>query len=136
MPYATPSAADFKARYPEFTAVPDVTVTAVIADAEGEVGATWIDQDRRPAVLALSAHWLAGQGYQHAQNGEGGSAVPVAGPLRSSKVGDVDESYGAAGKAPGAPGGKDAAASDLSATAYGQRFMALRRRSFPSAMVV
>jgi hypothetical protein len=135
MPYATPSAAEFKARYPEFSAVADASVTAVITDAEGEAGATWIEADRRPAVMALSAHWLATQGFLHAQAGAGGVAVPVAGPLRSSKVGDVEESYGVAAKA-GGGASKDASASDLDATPYGQRFMALRRRSFPSALVV
>jgi hypothetical protein len=136
MPYATPTPAEFKARYPEFAAVPDASVTAVIAEAEGEVGVTWIETDRRPAIMALSAHWLTVQGFAHAQSGAGGVAVPVSGPLRSSRVGDVEESYGMPARASSGDGKSASALSDLDATSYGQRYLSLRRRSFPGVMVL
>lgn len=132
MPYTTPTPAEFKARFPEFAAVADATVTALVSEAEGDVGVTWIENDRRPAVMALAAHLLAVSGYAFAQAGSSGP-VPVAGPLRSSKVGDVEESYGVAA---GAKGSDRSASTDLDGTTYGQRFLALRRRSFPSAFVV
>lgn len=62
MPYTAPTAADLKARYPAFAAVADVTVTAVLADALLDVGETWIEDHRAPAMLALAAHWLQSQG--------------------------------------------------------------------------
>jgi hypothetical protein len=132
MPYATPTPNDFKARYPEFAAVEDLTVAALVSEAEGEVGATWVENDRRPAVMAFAAHLLASSGFAFARAGTG-APIAVAGPLRSSKVGDVEESYGAPGTS---KAGDKSSATDLDGTAYGQRFIALRRRSFPSAMVV
>ena len=133
MPYATPTPTDFKLRYPEFAAVADATVVVLVSEAEGEVGPTWIDNDRRPAVMALAAHFLAVQGFAHAQT-DGSTITPVAGPLRSSKVGDVEESYGASGRVGSMADANPS--SDLDATAYGQRLIELRRRSFPSGLVV
>jgi hypothetical protein len=46
------TAAEFKARYPEFATAPDAFVTAVIAEQEVMVSDSW--GDRRGMVLSLS----------------------------------------------------------------------------------
>jgi hypothetical protein len=132
--YTPPSVAVFRARYPEFAAVPDATVEAVLTDAIAEVGTLWIEDDRKPAQLALTAHWLVGQGVLGGIVAAGGGAVQTAGPVASVKVGDVETTFAKASG--GSSGGSSGSLSDYLTTSYGQRFLALLRRSFPPVAIV
>ena len=121
-----PSASVLKARYPEFTPVPDELVDMVIADAEGLVGGSWQEADQLPAMLALAAHYLAMEGEPARSSGEDFSAA--AGALASIKVGDVETRYGPRG-AGVVQSGQTQGISD---TPYGQRYLALKARNTTS----
>lgn len=62
MPYTVPTAADLKTRYPAFAAVPDVTVDAVIIEANRSVDETWTEGDYTQAIMLLSCHIMAMEG--------------------------------------------------------------------------
>ena len=129
MAITLPTAADLKARFPEFAPVADGLVGAVIGEAAGSVDETWRGADRSPAILALAAHMLALEGEPGRTNGT--STGAGVGAVQSIKVGDVETQFGSRGA--GVVAG--AASLGLTDTTYGQRFIALRRRNFPSVTV-
>ena len=120
MSITPPPAADLKARYPALAAVADATINVVMADAAQWVDDRWREADRVPAVLALTAHFLAIEG---AVSGDASSAIN--GPVASSKVGDVAVTFARRG------GAAQGDMSGFGETAYGQAFLRLRRRNFP-----
>lgn len=128
MAYVPPVAADLKARFPEFTPVSNTLIDLILAEATAQVGETWLERDRKPATLYLAAHLLAMEGEpERSQTGQGNAAT---GPVRRSKVGDVETEF--AGSEAGAGDG----ASSYSSTGYGRRFLDLMRRNFPAVAVV
>lgn len=57
MAYTVPTAADFKAIYPDFAAVEDATVMAWINRVNGrDVDTSWLEADFAPAIEAAAAH--------------------------------------------------------------------------------
>lgn len=135
MPYTPPTAATFKVRYPEFAAVPDATVTAILGEAALEVGPSWIEDDRAPAQMALTAHLLVMQGALGGLiTSADGSSVQTSGPVSRVKVGDVETTFSSpSGSSGGSEGGSQ---SEYALTAYGRRFLRYLRRSFPPVAVV
>lgn len=122
MTIVLPTSAQLVARYPEFADVGSALIEAVIADAGGYVNDTWREGDQIPAILALVAHMLAMEG----RGAGGGSAV--SGAVTSVKVGDVSTTFAGRGGAMDMNG--------FGSTAYGERFLALRRRNFPIMFAV
>lgn len=123
MPYTAPTAAEFKARFPEFASVADATVDAHIAEATRWVDESWIEEDYQPAVRFLAAHQMASEGQLVA----GGPAVgAVRGPLKSARLGDASESYG------DRISGLSGTDAELATTAYGVAFLRLRRANHPA----
>jgi len=120
MAWLPPPAAVFKTRFPEFTALADVYLDLIIAEAAGAVPDTWKDADRSVGVLFLTAHKLASAGADG--SGPGGSGVAVTGAIKSEKVGDVSYEY--AGMDTSAKGPFSAYGS----TNYGKEFAAIARR--------
>ena len=134
-----PTLADFRARYPEFTPVPDGLAAGVVTEAGLFVDETWRDSDRAPAVLALAGHLLSREGEPGrsstlAAGGALAAAPGALGSLTGMSVGDVSVSYSDASSA--SSSGDGASASDYSTTAYGRLFLRLRARNFPAVMVV
>lgn len=125
MVWTAPTLQQFRDRFPEFVNRSDGNVQAVLDEAVGEVGDTWIESDRTPAVLHLTAHLLASSGTGV---GAGGGGVAVTGPIRSRTVGDVSVTFAGAGSTK----------SDdlLATTGYGRRYLALMRKNFPAVSVV
>lgn len=123
------TAADLKARYPEFNAVSDTYIEAVLSEAALSVDETWIATDRVPATLALAAHMmtLEGEPARTANGGVGGATAEV----KRVKVGDVETEFNVAAPASGAGG-----ADDYGSSLYGAAFLRYRRRSFPGIIVV
>lgn len=121
------TAADLKARYPEFNAVSDAYVDAVLSEAALSVGDTWIATDRVPATLALAAHMMSLEG-EPARTANGGVAVTET--VKRVKVGDVETEFAVAS------GGGASGADDYGTTLYGVAFLRYRRRSFPGVIVV
>lgn len=130
MAYATPTATEFKTRFPEFGTVSDDLVSAIIAEQEPQVGETWIDADRRPALMYLTAHILNTSGYPAAT-----AAIAVLnaqrGPMKRRKVGDVETEYAGAGSS-----ANSGVSNIYAATSYGRMFLTYMRRNFAPFAVV
>lgn len=104
--------ADFRARFTEFAAIDDTVVQLNIDDATLEVSANFgTFQDA--AILFLAAHYLTLS--QDAASGQVGTVGAVA----SESVDGVSQSFVTASA-------KNANDQLLSATVYGQRFLAYR----------
>lgn len=128
-----PTAADLKARYPEFTGVADALVNAIIAEVNPMVDEGWEVGDQKPGVLALAAHTLSREGYPARAGAGGGSFDPTNRPIINRKVGDVSVTYGRT------DGGADEAASggyNYKSTVYGQTFLRLLRLNAPAVGLV
>ncbi|QJD54314.1 putative structural protein [Aminobacter phage Erebus] len=130
MAWTAPTIDDFKTRYPEFVGIADPTLQMILDEAIAEVGDTWVEKDRTPAVLSLTAHMLASQGLGAPSAGGGG--VAVTGAVKRRKVGDVEVEF--AGVA--SEGSGNGALSGYRTTMYGRRYLELMRKSFPAVYVV
>lgn len=130
MAFVPPTAADLKARFPEFAPVSDSLVNLILAEALPKVGETWIEADRRPAILYLAAHLLAMEG-EPGRSATGGG-IGATGPVKRRKVGDVEVEYAGGGTSAG--GGSDE--SGFLLTHYGRRYRELMRRNFPAILAV
>lgn len=128
--YIEPTAADLKARFPEFASVADATLELILAEAIGQVGDTWLERDRRPAQLYLAAHMLAMEG-EPARSMGSGTVGGVTGPMKSRTVGDVRTEFAGFAGAGGAT--TDAG---YETTAYGKQFLRLLRLNFPPIAVI
>lgn len=129
MAYTPPTPASFKARYPEFAPVSDVLIQLVLQEAFDEVGDTWLERDRARAQMLLTAHKLTMEGEPgRSVSGQGSAGT---GTVRRRKVGDVEVEFATPGSGVGG-----FAATGYTATVYGQEFLALLKKNFPSPMVV
>lgn len=117
-----PTPADLKARYPEFDAVSESRIAGVITETALDVGEAWPEEYRKPARIALAAHLLAMEG---ALRGDQTAGASIAGDVASVSVGDVSTSF--ASPASASTGG---ASARFEGTAYGKRFLELRRLAF------
>lgn len=136
MAVQTPTAADFKARYPEFAAVSDTLIGLQIAEASNFLDEDWRDVDQKPAIMSLVAHLLTIEGYPDRLNG--GSVFDPGLSHRSMKsrsVGDVSVSYGD-GSGAGGSGGSGSLLSTLDTTVYGQRFAQYMKLNVPTIGLV
>lgn len=132
MAWTSPTVDELKARFPLFANVDDSILQLILDEAVADVGVTWVDKDRTPAVLYLAAHLLATQGFAGA-TGTGGGGAAITGAIKKRKVGDVETEFaGAAGA------GSDGWGSSpfYDSTVYGQMFLRLLRRNFPAIAVV
>lgn len=130
MVYVPPTASDLKARFPEFTSVPDATVNLILAEAINAVGETWLERDRKIATIYLAAHTMAMEGEPG--RSAGGTGGGVTGPVKSRTVGDVRTEFAGFG----ASGGGAVSDAGYEMTAYGRQFLRLLRLNFPAIMVV
>jgi hypothetical protein len=130
MVYSPPTAADLKARFPEFVPVGDSLINLLLAEAGAQVGETWVKRDRKPATLYLAAHLLTMEG-EPGRTATGQSSA-ASGPVRRRKVGDVEMEFAT----PGATGRFAQASIGLDGSVYGQQFMRLQRLNFPGVAVV
>lgn len=112
MPVPTPT--DLKARYPEFKQA-DETVGLVISEAALEVAQSAWGKFYASGVLALAAHMLS---IETRRGGTGAGAMP--GPVTGKKAGEIQFNYAA----PPVNSMDEAA---LASTAYGQRYLHLRK---------
>lgn len=132
MAYTAPTAADLKARFPEFAAVSDTLINLILEEASARVGDTWLERDRKPATLYLAAHLLKSQGEPDRTNNVNGEMLP-SGPVQVRQVGDVRVEFGSSG------GGANvvySGSADFERTAYGREYLRLLRMNFPAVAVV
>lgn len=124
---ATATAADVKARYPEFTGVTDELISAVVAEAANMVDDGWEVADQKPAIMALAAHLLAMDGWPARLTSS--FSVETAGrELIARRVGDVSVQYA---QGSGASSGSTFLTS-LGTTTYGKRFAQLLKLNAPA----
>lgn len=131
-----PTRQEFTDRYPSFASASPALINALLQEALGAVDETWIEQDRKPALLAYAAHLLAVELYGNPVLDLGnGQAMRVSGPLSSAEVGPAKASFADGGS--GSSGGASGASADsLASTTYGQRYLQLLRRNKPPVLVV
>lgn len=129
-----PTPADLKARYPEFTQVPDPTITLIIEEVSPMVDDGWEASDRKPGVLALAAHVLSREGYPARAGAGGGTFDPTARPVLSRKVGDVSVTFGRTDGGSDEGGGSNGY--NFKSTVYGQTFLRLLRLNAPAVALV
>ena len=144
--YFPPTVPDFLARFPGFSGFPTATIELVLQEAIADVGPLWVQKDRWNATLYLTAHllWTQEQGViDPATNGAGGgggsTSTVTGGQLKRRKVGDVEvewsvDSTKTTAGGDGIQGGTTTA--NYQETPYGQRYLELMRKSFPSVRVV
>lgn len=130
MAYTTPTAADIKERFPEFSSVSNNLIDLIIAEAVGVVNTSWVEADYRPAIMYWVAHTLVSQGHGVAG---GGASVVLTGPMKSRQVGDVKVEFAGVGGSGGAGNGSS---SLYDTTAYGRRFLDYLRANFSAIAVV
>lgn len=129
MAYTQPTAATFKARYPEFMPVSDALVGLVLQEAFDEVGDTWLERDRARAQMLLTAHRLTLEGEPDRTST--GASIAATGVIKRDKVGDVETEWaGVSGS------GSGSSSSGYGSTTYGQEFAALMSKNFPAVAVV
>lgn len=130
MAWTPPTVEEFKIRFPEFATVADETVQAVLDEAVGDVGPSWIERDRTPGVLHLAAHLLAVSGSGGLGAGGGGAAVT--GAIKRRTVGDTTTEF------TGISGGSSTGGQldYYRSTSYGVRYLSIMRRNFPAVAVV
>lgn len=132
MAYVSPAYEDFVAVYPEFFGViPSERFDSLLPFAESEVGDTWIESDRIPAIFALIAHWFFSASLLSGGIGVTGGAT--SGPIVSETVGPLSVSY----RNTQIPLRTSSSGSSyLDSTPYGLLFENLRMRSFPAVAIV
>lgn len=129
MAFVAPTASDLKARFPEFGSVSNDLINLILAEALPKVGETWIEADRRPAILYLAAHLLSMEGEP--ARSSSGVGISATGPLKRRKVGDVEVEYAGGGE-----GGGSSDASGYMLSHYGRRYRELMRANFPAIRAV
>lgn len=136
MAYTKPTAAEIKARFPEFTSVSDVLIGLVIDECEPQCGEDWLDRDRKPALMFLVAHKLAIQGQPAQSLTPGGTGVSL-GVIKRRKVGDVETEYQNANERLGTGAGVNTvSASGYELTPYGREFRTYLRKNFTAVAAV
>ena len=115
-----------KALFPEFSAVNDVRIQALLDIANLSVSQKVWGSAYAPGMAYLVAHLLKRSGA--AIGVSGGSSN--AGTVSSEKVGELPRSYSA-------PGGSGSSGEDafLSTTSYGMEYLRLRRQLLVTPMV-
>ena len=153
MPYVVPTAAELKARFPEFADVADPQVTIFISAAVNEVEpAQYIEKYYTPAIIYLAAHymWLYQQqllinanAVSGGGSGGGGEEGAVQTYLSTMRWEDFQVDFRSS-KANTTGGGST---STWSATmgnvsplygrsVYGQLYVELRKRNLPSVVLI
>ena len=135
-----PTPANLKARYPEFTPVEDSRIALFIQEAFSQVSDKWRVVDQPVAILALAAHHMSLEGEPSA------SATVVGTPagtnltdgkfLKVLQVGDTKNEWAeSTAKSASANMSATAAQAELRSTAYGAKFLRLRRQNFAGLRV-
>ena len=119
MAYTAPTPAEFKIRYPEFTAVTDERVQYWLTDALRYVTDGWIEADRAVAEMAYAAFELCKAGAGTSGGAVGDLAAMGVTDFRSASMSVSFDASVVSGKASGGYG----------ANRYGREFLTYLRRN-------
>lgn len=131
MAFVAPDVADFLERYPEFAEVGPERIQVVLDFAISEVGPRWIEKDRAPAILALTASTLDEESTTDASESISGGVA--SGPITSETVGPLSVRYQTGKQSADAVTRTAEGSSD---SAYIVLFKMLRKRSFPPIGII
>ena len=129
----------FKARFPEFSDVSDITVDLALTEASIEVSENWMERDRQLGQNLLAAHRLTMENEPDRARAlvNGGSpSNGQTGSVSSMKVGDVSLSYTGRVSTIGTQTGLGALACEYQRTSYGQRYYELLCKNLPTLRAV
>lgn len=128
MAWTEPTATSVRERFPAFANVSDAAIQPALAEALGQVDATWPDAARTSGALLYTAHILTLDG----QGGGVEAEIAKAGALgfTSFRSGSLSLDRGSAA------GGGGGSSDPLEQTSYGRRFLEMVRARFPGVMVV
>jgi hypothetical protein len=127
-----PTAAELKARNPEFTDVSDPRVEIFIEEASSMVDESWVERDFKPAILALASHNMSMEGEPHRSQGKVTNALTDGRPISSRKVGDVSTAFESSDTSTSEQDKGSTFTSGLSKTAYGKKYLSLLRLNQPT----
>lgn len=133
-----PTAANLKARYPEFTPVSDDRITLFIEEAARSVDDSWIETDQSPAIISLACHRMSFEGEPALSSGGSAISGDANGRyLQSRKVGDVSNTWAesAASQAAGSMS-FTASQAEYRSTIYGANFLRLMKLNHSGARAV
>ncbi len=131
MAFVAPDIDDFLQRYPEFEDVDEDRIEQVLDFSISEVGPSWIEKDRVPAILALTAATLDEESTTDtAESMTGGVA---SGPITSETVGPLSIRYQTGKQSAEAVTTTTQGSSD---SAYLALYKMLRKRSFPPIGII
>ncbi|WP_022697922.1 DUF4054 domain-containing protein [Euryhalocaulis caribicus] len=119
MAYVQPDAAAFQVRFPSFASVDGAVITAALSRARRTVDDSWLEDDRAEAEMLHAAHDLTLEGIGATREAQ------LAG-FKRLKLGSLELERQAG----------DGSTSAFASTTYGQKFLALMRRSVPAVKVV
>lgn len=128
MAYIIPTAADLKARYPEFEQVAEPVLVGALGDAAMAVDTSWPEVAFRPAWMLYTAHVLSLAG--HNPNLQAASSATPG--LKSEQAGGTKYEYFSPAEMSGIEAGS---ASWFGMTPFGQEFARLQRRYFAGPRV-
>jgi Protein of unknown function (DUF4054) len=114
------TAASVKMRFPAFVDTPDSQIEYAIEEAQRWVDDTWLPDDQVPAMLYLSAHYLA-VALMVAESGTGQI-------VQSERIGQLSTTFVTVTQPPNSR--------DLQTTVFGRRYLDLLHRNFGGGIVV
>jgi hypothetical protein len=119
---AAPTSFSIKAKFPEFSGVPDPVVEFAIEEASLAVDSTWLPSNQLMAISYLAAHFLMiSLSAAESANGQ---------MVSREDIGEISISY----RSPEAP--QENFDTDLYSTPYGVRFADLLSKNFPAVAII
>lgn len=136
-----PTVVEVKARHPEFSSVDDTRIDLFISDATRQVDDTWLTDDQKPAIIALTCHLMSleGEPALTASLANGGNTSGSANGkfLKRRKVGDTENEFAeSAGTLAAAQKSSTASQAGYRSTPYGARFLKLLQLNHSGVRVV
>lgn len=124
MAYTVPTAADLKARYPNFTSVDNTVIEYWITDAQRLVTEAWMETDYAVGIIEYAAHRMSLIGLGAAAQAANGLPAGVTRFKSGSFEANFSEQQANA-----------SASGDYTATPYGMEFKRLLRRNVGGPIV-
>jgi hypothetical protein len=149
MAWIPPTIDDFMTRFPEFAGYDTALVQMILDDTVMRIDrGNWVEMDKTPAALDLTAHRLAttpgaAPSFDEGGGSGGGSSGGsfATGAVKKRKVGDVEVEFETRSDYTSASGGGGGGAnagllSDFYLTPYGRHYLYIMKLNFPGVAVV
>lgn len=133
--YDTPTADDFRAKFPEFADLDDQYIQNLIVEANRAVDTTWFEGDYENAILYLAAHYHELGLMATASSDASAEGIPAGQEITSEHIGPISVSYGKS-TAAGSSGSAGGITSELLTTVYGRRYRNLLVKNIPAIQVI